>query len=111
MGGVLKALRLKAYDRLLGGVMGLVTGWAVIIILILLALTLFQDSAFQDEIRSSQTARCSAWAIERAHPFIPQELRDEVGRAVHKANIVLKGREGDEDESPEEETSPTEDDR
>jgi membrane protein required for colicin V production len=101
LGKILKNMRLKAYDSLLGGVIGLITGWTIIIVLLLFFYSILsEESAFRQELEQSRTARCASWTIGKAHPFIPQEIRDEVRKAAERAEKALDGLQKKADESP-----------
>ncbi len=90
-GKILKNLRLRAYDSLLGGVLGILTGGAVVTVVILVMLTMLpEDSEFRSEVETSHSAKCSAWFIDKATPLIPAELREKATTTVEKAVRELK---------------------
>lgn len=94
-GKILKNLRLRAYDSLLGGFLGILTGGAIVTVIVLALLTTLPDeSSLRGEIETSQSAKYSAWFIDKATPFIPTELREKVARTVEDAVRELKEKSG-----------------
>jgi len=82
---ILKKLKLKSYDWLLGGLFGIGTGSVVIVVVLLVLLTLLPESGFRQQIETSRTTLYASWVIERAHPFIPREIQEKVKENVEKA--------------------------
>ncbi len=92
---ILKNLQLRTYNSLLGGVLGILTGGAIVTVIVLALLTtLPDDSSIRGDIETSQSAKCSAWFIDKATPFIPAELREKVTKTVEKAVRELKEKSG-----------------
>ncbi len=82
---VLKALRIQAYDKILGGFMGLLTG-AAIIIVIVMALCFLPDNDLRRSIENSYTAQYSAWAITKADFLVIEELQKKM-ETIIKENL------------------------
>lgn len=74
---VLKALRLQAYDKILGGLMGIVTG-AAIIVVVVMAICFLPDNDLRRNIENSYAAQYSAWAISKADFLVIDEMQKKM---------------------------------
>lgn len=79
---VLKRLELRSYDRLLGGLLGLVVGAVCIVVLVSLTVSFWPDADVTKKIGSSRTYRLSARVIKVAKPFFPKELSEKIENAL-----------------------------
>lgn len=75
---VIKKLKLRSADSFFGGLVGLLTGASILIVLVIVLLSIFDEGAIHDEVKESHTFRYSGWAIDKATPFIPPEIREKL---------------------------------
>lgn len=84
--GLIDQLKLGSFDRLLGGVFGVLKASALLVIGVSF-LSLFEPVG--DVLAQSKTARYSGKAIERSGPFFPAEVKVHLGEAFASLNEVL----------------------
>ncbi|PIE22491.1 MAG: hypothetical protein CSA62_12215 [Planctomycetota bacterium] len=74
---LLRRLDLKYYDYLGGGVLGMVTGTALVIVALGAALAFSpRNGNFFRTVNASETARWSRVLVERLDPWLPERLRE-----------------------------------
>lgn len=81
---LLKRLELRAYDRLLGGFLGVAVGAVCVIVVVSCFVFLSPDSGFVAKIGKTYTVRYSSKIIGFAKPFFPEALRDKITEVMNK---------------------------
>jgi len=80
--GSMSKAKMLAYDRLLGGAVGLVKGWILAVILIQLALNLTQTGGEPEglakSIIHSRSGRIARWSTEKIFVFLPPETAKDL---------------------------------
>ncbi len=79
---ILKRLHLGAYDRLLGGCLGIAVGAVCVIVIVSSFVFISPESEFATKISDSHTARLSTKAVGIAKPFFPEELHDKMNKVI-----------------------------
>lgn len=79
---VFKKLQLGAYDRILGGALGVVTG-AVCIVIVVSGIVFFSpDSEIAASLGGSHTVQLSTKVIEFSKPFFPEALAEKMNQII-----------------------------
>jgi membrane protein required for colicin V production len=77
---LLKDLKLKTFDYVGGGALGLLTGSAIVLALVSGTLAFAsKDSSIFKTVHASETARWSHEIVERINPWLPEKLRQLLG--------------------------------
>ena len=91
LGKAVKKLQLRLYDRVLGGIVGFLTGWTAIVLLVLFLMSVSTQGSLKEEVKTSKTAECAAWTCAKLRPLIPPELRAKIGKTARKGYIEIRG--------------------
>jgi membrane protein required for colicin V production len=75
--GLLDRLQLSGYDRLFGGMFGVLKA-AVLIVVCVSVLSMFDWPAVNERIAQAETGRIARQAIEKAGPLFPEEVQERV---------------------------------
>lgn len=79
---ILKTLRLRSYDRFLGGVLGLVMCAVVIVIVMCGTICIWPQEDVKNFIQNSYSARYAAEMVRKIGVLFPEEMRNEVGKII-----------------------------
>lgn len=75
-------LRLSSFDRLLGGVFGVVKTAAFLIVLVSF-LTLVLPQPWRSRVAGARTGQWSDWAIQKSGPLFPEPVKARVREMIH----------------------------
>jgi uncharacterized membrane protein required for colicin V production len=96
------------YDRVLGCIVGFLTGWIAIVLLVLFLMSLSTQGTLKEEVKASKTAEYAAWTCQKLRPLIPPELLKKIGKTARKGYIEIRGVKPAEKEPVKEGTPPPE---
>lgn len=73
----LKALKLSAFDRLLGALLGALKGVAIVVVAVLVLTKLPVPESFQEQLARSEAARLSASVVDNMDVLFPPSVRED----------------------------------
>lgn len=74
---LLKNKNPKGSKRILGGLVGIMSGAAMVMVSFLFLQTVVpEEDAFWAKMKMSRTAKCSTWFLEKSNPFSPHGLEN-----------------------------------
>jgi uncharacterized membrane protein required for colicin V production len=97
---LLKRLELRAYDKLLGGALGVVVGVMSIVVVISCLVFVSPESSLLERMGQSHTMRLSAEVIKISTPFFPEALREEMTEIARRIEPLGGGEPGGSPEIP-----------
>ncbi|MEW6741612.1 MAG: CvpA family protein [Planctomycetota bacterium] len=103
------ALKLQSYDRLLGGLFGLLLG-GVIVLVVVLGLSYIDSEGLQKQMSTAYAPRYAETVVAELDPLFPEEVQQKLRHYIEEAKKRLPGAAADtviEGESPESKGEPT----
>ncbi|HWA97632.1 MAG TPA: CvpA family protein [Pirellulales bacterium] len=88
--GVIERVKLRAFDRQVGGVFGLAKGGLLCVVITFFAVTMSPTT--RDRVLESRSGYYIAWFLHEATPIMPREVRELLGPYLHRLNRGLNPR-------------------